>query len=282
MTSALELADVHFRYNTARRSDKSRWTLQGIDLQVQPGGAVGLVGESGSGKSTLVRLMCGLLQPGSGSARFFDQETAEWLSGSPREFRKRNQMVFQSPANSFDPRMRLGRSLAEPIRAIECRTPADEELIAALQKVGLGSSVLARYPRQLSGGQMQRVAIARALSVEPDVLYADEPTSALDVSVQAQVINLLLDLRRSLNLTLVVVSHDLAVVSRLCEQIVVLKDGQIAEAGPTAEVLQDPASDYTAKLIGAARAVNLERFQQTPGRGHRWTEEVRLGAALDT
>lgn len=280
MTSALELADVHFRYHTARRSGSGRWTLNGIDLQVQQGAAVGLVGESGSGKSTLVRLMCGLLQPGAGSARFFARETVDWLRDSPREFRKRNQMVFQSPANSFDPRMRLGRSLAEPIRAIEGRTPADEELIAALQKVGLGASVLSRYPRQLSGGQMQRVAIARALSVGPDVLYADEPTSALDVSVQAQVINLLLDLRRRLNLTLVVVSHDLAVVSRLCEQIVVLQDGQVAESGPTAEVLEDPASDYTAKLIGAARAASLERVQRTPSHGDRRTEDVRLGAAL--
>jgi len=123
--------------------------------------------------------------------------------------------------------------------------------------VGLSGEVLPRYPHQLSGGQLQRVGVARALSVGPEVLYADEPTSALDVSVQAQVLNLLMDIRAELGLTLVMVSHDLAVISRVCEQVIVMKDGRIVEAGPMTEVLSNPSEAYTADLIKAARAVSL-------------------------
>ena len=126
-----------------------------------------------------------------------------------------------------------------------------------LAQVGLSGEVLPRYPHQLSGGQLQRVGVARALSVGPEVLYADEPTSALDVSVQAQVLNLLMDIRAELGLTLVMVSHDLAVISRVCEQVIVMKDGRIVEAGPMTEVLSNPSEAYTADLIKAARAVSL-------------------------
>lgn len=145
----------------------------------------------------------------------------------------------------------------QPVLAIERRSPIDDELKAWLAQVGLNGEVLSRYPHQLSGGQLQRVGVARALSVGPEVLYADEPTSALDVSVQAQVLNLLMEIRAELGLTLVMVSHDLAVISRVCEQVIVMRDGHIVEAGPMTEVLSNPADAYTADLIGAARTVSL-------------------------
>ena len=181
----------------------------------------------------------------------------DWLSEDRREFHRRNQIVFQSPASSLDPRLRIKTSLSEPTKALERRKPEPTELRDWLRDVGLSGDVLSRFPHQLSGGQLQRIAVARALSVRPDVLYADEPTSALDVSVQAQVLNLLMGLKHRHGLTLVFVSHDLAVVARLCEQIIVLKDGQVVEAGETAEVMTDPKTVYTRTLVAASRATTL-------------------------
>ena len=153
--------------------------------------------------------------------------------------------------------MTIRRFLSQPMRSLEGRPPTAAELDEWLSRVSLGPEVLSRYPHQLSGGQLQRVGIARALSVRPDVLYADEPVSALDVSVQAQVLNLLMDVRAELGLTLVMVSHDLGVVSRLCDRVVVLRRGVIVEAGLTHEVLANPQDEYTTSLIAAARSVSL-------------------------
>lgn len=255
--SLIEVRDLWYRYPGSGSNDEARnWALRGLNLDFEAGSRVGIVGESGSGKSTLVRVLCALLKAQRGTVRFYDRTLSDW-SSDIRTFRSRNQMVFQSPASSLDPRMRIGQSLTEPMRAIESRTPDDDEVESWLQSVGLGTEVLRRYPHQLSGGQLQRIAIARALSLRPTVLYADEPTSALDVSVQAQVLNLLIDLREGFGLTLVMVSHDLAVISRLCEFIVVMKDGAIVESGKTVEVLRQPESAYTATLIEAAEAVSL-------------------------
>lgn len=257
MDSLVEVAGLRFRYGNTRTRGDDRWLLDGLDLSIGAGATLGIVGESGSGKSTLVRILCGLLSAQEGRVAYAGREIADWLSSSPRDFRGANQMVFQSPASSLDPRMRVRQSLAEPVKAIERRTPSVADLTEWLAQVGLGPEVLPRYPHQLSGGQLQRIALARALSVGPQVLYADEPTSALDVSVQAQVLNLLMDLRRRLGLTLVMVSHDLTVVARLCEHIVVMKDGAIVEQGTTSQVLRAPSSEYTATLIEAADAVSL-------------------------
>ena len=235
------------------------WGLRDVSLSISPGSTVGIVGESGSGKSTLMRVLCGLLRAQSGNVAFEGRDVGDWLAADPKVLRRRNQLVFQSPASSFDPRMRMRQSLAEPVKALERRRVDPAELTMWLARVGLGPEVLERFPHQLSGGQLQRVAIARALSVEPRVLYADEPTSALDVSVQAQVLNLLAELQALLGLTLVIVSHDLAVVGRMCEQIIVMEGGEIVEAGVTRDVLREPASPYTAALIAAAEAVSLRR-----------------------
>lgn len=231
--------------------------LKDLSFAVEQGSALGVVGESGSGKSTLIRVLCGLAAVGSGSVRFGGREIGDWLDREPRNFRQQNQIVFQSPASSLDPRMRIGQSLAEPTKALERRNPSQDELAQWLTVVGLGPEALRRYPHQLSGGQLQRVAIARALTVGPTVLYADEPTSALDVSIQAQVLNLLIDIRARLGLTMVIVSHDLAVVSRVCERVIVMRNGEIVESGATTDVLRFPEHEYTKSLVEAARAVSL-------------------------
>ena len=261
MTALIEIDDLFFDYHprTPRRDASDEWTLRDIAFTMAAGSTVGIVGESGSGKSTLVRLLCGLLVPSKGQITFDGQSVNDWLSQDRREFHRRNQIVFQSPASSLDPRLRVRTSLSEPTKALEQRKPGSDELGAWLTDVGLSNEILSRYPHQLSGGQLQRIAVARALSVQPDVLYADEPTSALDVSVQAQVLNLLMGLKQRHGLTLVLVSHDLAVVARVCEQVIVLKDGQVVEAGTTAEVMSDPKTDYTRTLVEASRATSLIR-----------------------
>jgi peptide/nickel transport system ATP-binding protein len=258
MPPLVEVSGLHFRYGKARvRGHDDAWTLRDLTLNIEGGSTLGVVGESGSGKSTLVRVLCGLLHPQQGAVRFDGRDIREWLSESQTDLRRRNQIVFQSPRRSLDPRMSIRRALGQPVRALERRVPSDTELTEWLERVGLGSEILQRYPHQLSGGQLQRVGIARAISVKPSVLYADEPVSALDVSVQAQVLNLLMDVRSQFGLTLVMVSHDLGVVSRLCEEVIVMKDGLIIEAGRTSEVLANPQTAYTESLVTAARTVSL-------------------------
>ncbi|GAA3143423.1 ABC-type glutathione transport system ATPase component [Kribbella aluminosa] len=252
MSYIVETRQLSYRYRATTAP-----ALENVDLLVEPGTTLGLVGESGSGKSTLIRGMCGLLPTPPGTVRYQDRAVSDWLRHDGRAFRRQNQIVFQNPASSFDPRMTIATALAEPVKALERRSPPTSELVDRLEQVGLNAGVLGRHPRQLSGGQVQRIAIARALLVGPRVLYADEPTSALDVSVQAQVLNLLMDLQRSLGLTLVVVSHDLGLVSRVCDQIAVMLSGSIVEAGPTAEVLGDPKTPYSRQLLAAAELDSL-------------------------
>jgi ABC-type dipeptide/oligopeptide/nickel transport system ATPase subunit len=248
----LEVRDLAYSYG-----GRSGWELADVSFAIPAGTSVGIVGESGSGKSTVVRILCGLQELQRGDVRFAGEPLQDWLSQRAREFRRRNQFVFQDPASSFDPRMRLGSSLAEPVKALERRSPSTDELAAWIEEVGLPPEMLRRYPHQLSGGQLQRMAIARALSVSPDILYADEPTSALDVSVQAQVLNVLMELRRSRNLTLVLVSHDLAIVSHVCDSVIVMRNGRVEETGPAASVLGDPGTPYTQELVDAAMTASL-------------------------
>lgn len=254
----VEVDDMYFHYPRATLgAGDEGWTLCGISFAVGAGSTLGIVGESGSGKSTLIRVMCGLLRHQRGTVRFEGRDIADFKKEGSNELRQKNQIVFQNPRRSLDPRMTIRRSLSEPMRALQRRKPDDDELIVSLKRVGLGREVLPRFPHQLSGGQLQRVGIARSLSVDPTILYADEPVSALDVSVQAQVLNLLMDLRDELGLTLVMVSHDLGVVSRMCEEIIVMRDGRIVESGRTDAVLTRPESAYTAALLAAARVASL-------------------------
>ncbi|MFF2276829.1 dipeptide ABC transporter ATP-binding protein [Agromyces sp. NPDC058126] len=222
-------------------------------ISIARGGALGVVGESGSGKSTLARMIVGLEQADAGEIRIAGRERTAIPRGRAARLAhaKSVQMVFQDPYLSLDPRMTAGRSIEDALRLHTKVTTVDARarVLALLDQVGLGEKHAQARPRTLSGGQRQRVAIARALAIDPDVLVMDEATSALDVSVQAQVLDVLADIRRERGLTVLFISHDLAVVRRVCEETVVMRRGRIVERGRTAELLAAPEHPYTQLLI---------------------------------
>ena len=219
-----------------------------VSFDVAPGESFGIVGESGSGKSTILRAVCGLAPMTAGSVKLSGSTHA---AGS-KDFRRLVQMVFQDPYGSLHPRQTVDRILSEPL-AIHNIADADARIERALVDVGLGDGFRFRFPHQLSGGQRQRVAVARALMLEPQVLLLDEPTSALDASVQAEVLNLLEALRRKNGLSFVMVSHDLAVVTHLCERLMVMQRGRMVEMVAAAELAAHRVqADYTKSLMAAS------------------------------
>ena len=223
-------------------------------FRVEPGASFGIVGESGSGKSTVLRAICGLAPLSTGSVKLVaDADHTDTLPrpGS-KPFRRLVQMVFQDPYGSLHPRQTVDRILSEPL-AIHGVQDEQTRIERALDDVGLGGGFRFRYPHQLSGGQRQRVALARALILQPQVLLLDEPTSALDASVQAEVLNLLEDLRERLGLTFIMVSHDLAVVTHLCDDILVMQRGQTVERVSAADLAaRRVQKDYTRRLMEAS------------------------------
>ncbi len=220
--------------------------VRGIDLTLTKGEAVAIVGESGCGKSTLARMLLGLLPPSEGSVHIDDRDVG---SLGRLELAGLVQPVFQDPFVSLNPAKTTGEIIGLPLTVRGMRKRARQKAVdQALTMVGLPSSYATRRPRQMSGGERQRVSIARALVAEPRALICDEPTSALDVSVQAQVLNLLRDLRESLNLTYLVITHNLAVVDHLCERTVVMYFGRVVEEGPTHQLLSSPRHPYTRML----------------------------------
>jgi peptide/nickel transport system ATP-binding protein len=228
-----------------------RHALRGVDLELRAGQNLGIVGESGSGKSTLVRLLLALDRADAGTVRYRGRPVVAGPPRALRWFRREVQVVLQDPFASLDPRLRIGAIVSEPLECLRVpghhRARVDEVLAA----VELDPDSRDRYPHEFSGGQRQRIAIARALAPGPRVLVGDEPLSALDVAVRAQVANLLESLATDLGLTLVLVSHDLGAVARLCQQTAVMRDGEIVEYGPTAQVLDDPSHPYTQRLLSA-------------------------------
>jgi peptide/nickel transport system ATP-binding protein len=252
MTTAplLEAAAVTRTFEGTRTSGGTR-ALDGVDLRVEAGRSLGIVGESGSGKSTLLRLLLGLDSPTAGEVRYRGEVLDRRDRGLLRRLRADVQPVFQDPRSSLDPRMRIGAVVAEPLRSLRVPGHHRARVAEVLAAVGLEPDVVDRYPAQFSGGQRQRIAIARALAPSPSVLVADEPVSALDVSVRGQVVELLRRLAREQGLTLVLVSHDIAIVGRLCERTVVLHHGRVVEEGATASVLTDPREPYTRRLLAA-------------------------------
>lgn len=252
-----EVVNVHVGYRQKTRllrGAEMRSVVHGVSLQARAGRALGIVGESGSGKTSLARAIMGVVPATAGTIRI---DGREWTNLRPKErtdLRRKVQMVFQDPYASLNPRHPVHQILSEPliVHGLAARpdlTARIEELIAL---VGLPTSALHSYPYQLSGGQRQRVSIARALAMEPRLIVADEPVSALDVSVQAQIINLLADLRDELGLGYIVISHDLSVVRHLCDEVAVMKEGRIVEHGETAEIFSDPQHPYTIKLLASS------------------------------
>ncbi|MFI6732571.1 ATP-binding cassette domain-containing protein [Nonomuraea sp. NPDC050451] len=247
----LEVRDLVVEYATANGKVRA---VDGVGFSVAKGGCLAVVGESGCGKSTIARALVRLLTPTSGEVLLDGQDLARMNERRLRPIRSRIQMVFQDPYGSLDPRMTAADIVAEPLKLRGVRAKADRERAAAelLDRVGLPSSALQRRPAEFSGGQRQRIGIARALASRPEVLVCDEATSALDVSVQAQVLALLNELRRESGLTYVFISHNLGVVREISDEVLVMRAGRLIEHGPTETVLASPREPYTRALRAAA------------------------------
>lgn len=251
-------ADILFRVDHVSRRYRlprtrlfgERKTLTAVDdvsFELCSEQTLGIVGESGSGKTTLMKLLLGLEKPDMGSVAYLGPS-----------LRRDVQVVFQDPAGALDPRMRVADIIAEPLRVLRIEGDHRARVAELLDAVGLPHAYARRYPHEFSGGQRQRIAIARALAPRPRVLIGDEPVSALDVSVRAQILNLLEDLRVSYQLTLVLVSHDLSVVRHMTDQVLVMQQGRVVERGQTRDVFREPRADYTRLLLESIPRLRLQ------------------------
>ncbi len=257
------------------------WAVRDVSLHVAAGETYGLVGESGSGKSTLGRLLLRLVPTDAGRIAFDGLDITDLNAAALRPLRRRMQIIFQDPYSSLNPRMTVQQALAEPLQVhklTQSKSDTDTRVLELADRVGLRKDQLNRYPHEFSGGQRQRIGIARALSLRPDFVVCDEPVSALDVSIQAQILNLLMGLQEELGAAYLFVSHDLRVVEHVAHRVGVMYRGQIVEEGPTQEVYRHPAHPYTRRLLAAiptfdARA-SLPVVSDTP------TRSVKSGCAF--
>ncbi len=255
MAELLRVEGLRKRFALGGPPWKRTWTeaVDNVSMTVGRGRTLGLVGESGSGKSTLGRCILGLAEPDGGRI-IFDGTEVQGLSGRAlATFRRRVQPVFQDPYGSLDPRWPVGRSVRESLDCFRIGTPADRDrrVLDLFDRVSLSRALVGRLPAALSGGQRQRVGIAAALASEPELIIADEPVSALDMSVQAQILNLFLDLQRDLGVACIFITHDLGVVEHVSDEVAVLFHGAIVETGATEQVMNRPEHPYTRTLIAA-------------------------------
>jgi peptide/nickel transport system ATP-binding protein len=250
----LRNVSVDFRIRAAGIKPILLHALQDVSLAVNAGRTLGVVGESGSGKSTAAKVLIGLQEPTAGQIWFGGEEVRRFDAATRRRIGRVVSVVFQDPATALNGRMMVREALLDPLRVhkIGDENSRHKRVIELIGLVGLPQSVLDAIPAQLSGGQRQRVAIARALALDPQVIVADEPTSALDVSVRAQILNLLQDLKQELNLGMVFISHDIQTVRHISDEIAVMHGGKVIEFGPRGQVLDSPSQDYTRNLLAAA------------------------------
>lgn len=258
MTALLELRDI---VKTYRSHGVEVRAVDGVSIRVEQGSTFGLVGESGSGKSTLARCALRLVRPTSGASLFDGQDLGALGRGQLRRLRRDTGVVFQNPVAALNPRMSVLDLVAEPLTTHTALRGAAlrDRVLELLTDVGLSEEQLGRLPHQLSGGQGQRVGIARAIATSPRLIVLDEPTSALDVSVQAQILNLLRDLRAKHELSFLLISHDLDVVRYMSDTVAVMNQGRIVEEGTAGQVLEDPRDDYTKALLAATPGRRLGR-----------------------
>lgn len=255
-TPIIFLDDIRVVFNTRTGSilhPNKVTAVDGLTIKLMPGETIGIVGESGCGKSTTANVMCGLQAPTSGKVYFKGVDVTKRTADMRKTIGRVISVVFQDPATALNARMTVHDQLLDPMIVHNVGTKAEREkrIKKLIDMVGLPSSVLEALPGQMSGGQRQRVAIARALSLKPDAIIADEPTSALDVSVRAQILNLLTDLKKELGLSMVFISHDIQTVRYISDNIIVMNKGKAVERGTAAEVFNNPKDDYTRLLLGA-------------------------------
>jgi ABC-type glutathione transport system ATPase component len=277
--TTLEASSVHVYYG---HGGQRVHALRGVDVRVTSQRSLGIAGESGSGKSTLGRLLLGMSVPDSGVVRIDGTSLAEVPRRGRDSIHRRIQMVWQDPASSLNQRMTVGATLREALTVNGIEADPQAETARLLDMVELESEAADRYPFQFSGGQRQRIAIARALAVRPEVLVCDEPTSALDVSVQAAILELLRQIRLETNLALAVITHNLDVVRYLCDDVVIIREGEVVEEGPTTSVFDSPADNYTRALLDAVPTFAFEPFAALdPTVKRRARDELTLKEALD-
>ncbi|GFG49366.1 dipeptide/oligopeptide/nickel ABC transporter ATP-binding protein [Mycolicibacterium agri] len=249
--TVVEVANLVKVFGTGRHASK---VLDDVGFSVQRGETVGLVGESGSGKSTTARCILRLIEPTSGTIRFEGEDVLSFRRAKLKEYRARAQLVFQDPYSSLDPRMCVEDIIGEGIRIHrprQKRSAIRDQIVELLELVGLRPDHLPRRPAAFSGGERQRIGIARALAVQPSLLICDEPVASLDVSIQAQILNLFVNLKSRLGLTMIYIAHDLATVRHLCDRIVVMQGGQVKEIGSRDEIYGSPRDPYTIALMRA-------------------------------
>ena len=252
----LELKDVK---KTFQKNKKTFTAVDGVSFSIEKGECIGLVGESGCGKSTIARMVTHLEQTPSGEIFMIERNVTKAKGKELRNLYQNLQMVFQNPSDSFNPRIKLGSSIGEVL--INFGKPRGEikrTVAQLLEQVGLKSEFASRYPHEVSGGQCQRAAIARAIAIQPDLLICDEATSALDVSVQAQIVDLILKLRHEMNMSYLFISHDLALVQSICDRVLVMHRGRIVEEGNTQDVIEYAAHPYTQWQIPSVPQVTEE------------------------
>lgn len=255
--SLLEVSNVSKTFYSGRdllgRRTKPSQAVSDVSLTLDKGECLAVVGESGAGKSTVGRIVLRLIEPDTGSIVFDGQDVRAARPGALRAMRRGMQMIFQDPHSCLDPRMSITDAVAEPlvVHSDLDRTAQSALVRETLEKVGIGTRYLNRYPAELSGGQLQRVAIARALVLSPKMIVCDEPVAALDVSVRAQVLNLLLDLREDLGLAYLFIGHDLALIEIIADRVIVMKSGSIVETGDVDTLFANPQEEYTRKLLAA-------------------------------
>ncbi|WP_306046091.1 ABC transporter ATP-binding protein [Nioella sp. MMSF_3534] len=265
----LDIAEKFARRLGAKVEEHTVHAVDSVNLSIMPGEVVGLVGESGCGKSTLGRCVAGVHQPSDGVIRYLGQDVRTLRGKDLLESRLKVQMIFQDPMSSLNPRLKVSDIISEAplFHGLIKRGEVEDYVAMTMQRVGLDPSYRHRYPHQFSGGQRQRIGIARALAVQPDFIVCDEAVAALDVSIQAQVLNLFMDLREDLGLTYLFISHDLGVVEHLSDRVVIMYLGRVVETAPTEELFAAPNHPYTQALLAEAPRLETDRRIYAPIKG---------------
>jgi peptide/nickel transport system ATP-binding protein len=265
----LDIAEKFARRLGAKVEEHTVHAVDSVDLSIMPGEVVGLVGESGCGKSTLGRCVAGVHQPSDGIIRYLGEDVTTLKGKARLESRLKVQMIFQDPMSSLNPRLKVSEIISEAplFHGLISRGEVTDYVASTMQRVGLDPSYSQRYPHQFSGGQRQRIGIARALAVQPDFIVCDEAVAALDVSIQAQVLNLFMDLRKDLGLTYLFISHDLGVVEHLSDRVVIMYLGRVVETARTDDLFASPNHPYTQALLAEAPRLETDRRIYAPIKG---------------